>query len=134
MDLSGLPADVIDTAIFGQLVEMDDEARFSEGLIQNFFEQAETSLRDMDKALAANDLDQLSRLGHFLKGSSAALGLVKLKSAFEKVQYLGGSKDETGTEPISATDAIQRIATQMDNVKKGLAEAQSVFKSLYGWP
>lgn len=43
------------------------------------------------------DLAKLSELGHFLKGSSATLGLTKVKDSCEKIQNIGAQKDETGT-------------------------------------
>jgi hypothetical protein len=38
------------------------------------------------------NLEALSRQGHFLKGSAAALGIIKVKRNFEKIQYLGQGK------------------------------------------
>lgn len=49
----GLPADVIDMDTFGQLLEMDDEddRGFSQEIVWNFFEQANTTFGEMDEAL-----------------------------------------------------------------------------------
>lgn len=48
-----LPADVIDMDTFGQLLEMDDEddRGFSQEIVWNFFEQANTTFEEMDQAL-----------------------------------------------------------------------------------
>lgn len=43
------------------------------------------------------DLEKLSSLGHFLKGSSATLGFNKIRDECEKIQHYGHKKDETGT-------------------------------------
>jgi osomolarity two-component system phosphorelay intermediate protein YPD1 len=45
--------DVIDTATFDQILEMDDEddMDFSKGIVYGFFDQAETTFEKMDKAL-----------------------------------------------------------------------------------
>ena len=48
-----MPADVIDMDTFGQLLEMDDEddRGFSQEIVWNFFEQANTTFAEMDQAL-----------------------------------------------------------------------------------
>lgn len=38
------------------------------------------------------DLQSLSKLGHFLKGSSAALGIQRVRTSCEKIQHVGKSK------------------------------------------
>jgi osomolarity two-component system phosphorelay intermediate protein YPD1 len=46
--------DHVDNGIFGQLLEMDDdeaERDFSAPLVNNFFEQAEETFANMEKAL-----------------------------------------------------------------------------------
>lgn len=52
-DTSSLPHDVIDTDVFGQLLEMDeeDDREFSKSLVWNYFEQAESTFGKMDAAL-----------------------------------------------------------------------------------
>lgn len=47
------PDDLIDTATFDQLLDMDDEDdhEFSYGIVVNYFEQAESTFKDMDTAL-----------------------------------------------------------------------------------
>jgi len=49
----------------------------------------------------------LSSLGHFLKGSSAALGLKKLKQSFEDIQHIGALKDGQSSE--EALTKIQQL-------------------------
>ncbi|EFE29218.1 uncharacterized protein ARB_03930 [Trichophyton benhamiae CBS 112371] len=82
---------------------------------------------------SSEDLAELSQLGHFLKGSSATLGLTKVKDACEKIQNYGQQKDESGTHP--EPDKSRSLA----NIKKALAEAKNdyhdvvnVLKSFYG--
>ncbi|KAJ3364326.1 hypothetical protein GGF31_000563 [Allomyces arbusculus] len=139
-----LPADVVEMAIFEQLLEMDDDARiptrptttradpgFSQSLVDNFFEQADGTLKEMQLSLASQNLDALSRQGHFLKGSAAALGIVKLKRAFEKIQYLGQGKDESGAGSSAPDQALARIAQLMNDVNAALAEARRAFAAYY---
>lgn len=96
-------SDIIDWNTFNQILEMDEdesERDFSAGIVSNFFEQAQSTFDEMNTALSEKNLAELSSLGHFLKGSSAALGLTKIKNSCEKIQHLGSRRDETGTSEI----------------------------------
>lgn len=126
--------DNIDPSAFEQILEMDDEEDkdFSRGIVYGFFDQAESTFKTMEKALSDRDLDKLSQLGHFLKGSSATLGLIKVKDACEKIQHLGAGKDETGTvdEP-DKTTSLGSIKQTLKTVKKDFGEVQTVLEKFY---
>ena len=79
------------------------------------------------------DLGQLSSLGHFLKGSSATLGLTKVKDSCEKIQHFGARKDESGTvnEP-DDRKSLNRIQETLATVKVEYAEAERLLKNFYG--
>ncbi|KAJ1937909.1 Phosphorelay intermediate protein, partial [Linderina macrospora] len=71
-----LGTSILDLDVFDQLISMDDEEdEFSKQIVYNYFEQAETTFSNMEKAIKARDLARLSELGHFLKGSSASIGI-----------------------------------------------------------
>ena len=80
----------------------------------------------------AGDLPQLSSLGHFLKGSSATLGLTKVKDSCEKIQHYGQMKDEAGTadEP-DEKKCLLRIKETLTAVKEEYAEVEKVLKRFY---
>jgi len=130
-----LPAGMIDLTTFEQILEMDDddeEREFSKAIVFGFFEQAETTFGQMDESLKKEDLSQLSSLGHFLKGSSATLGLVKVKDACEKIQHLGANKDETGTEDLPDKSAcLERIATTLETMKSEYKTAETELRKFY---
>lgn len=75
---------------------------------------------------------QLSADGHFLKGSSATLGLTKVKDSCEKIQHYGAHKDETGTidEP-DDTKCLDRIQETLDIVKTEYAEVEKELRRFY---
>jgi len=77
------------------------------------------------------NLDELSKLGHFLKGSSAAIGLTKVKASCEKMQHFGNMKDETGSNVISKDDAVTKISTLLEKVKDEYKEAETYLKNFY---
>ena len=70
------------------------------------------------------DLPQLSALGHFLKGSSATLGLTKVKDSCEKIQNFGAGKDAEG---LSAEPDKELC---LKNCKETIAQAKVEFKEV----
>ncbi|KAI9802484.1 MAG: hypothetical protein M1825_002869 [Sarcosagium campestre] len=126
----------IDAATFEQILEMDDDdgtREFSKGIVFGFFEQAESTFVNMHKNLDAGDLAELSSLGHFLKGSSATLGLTKVKDSCEKIQHYGSNKDVTGTidEPDDKV-CLSRIKDTLREVEKEYKEIERSLKEFYG--
>jgi len=133
----GLPdlGDSIDVLTFEQILEMDDDEddrEFSRSIVFGFFEQVEQTFTKMDDALKEKDLATLSSLGHFLKGSSATLGLTKVKDSCEKIQHYGQKKDEAGTadEP-DEEKCLARIKDTLVAVKEEYAEVEKVLKKFY---
>ncbi|KPI43242.1 Multistep phosphorelay regulator 1 [Cyphellophora attinorum] len=90
--------DQVDKATFAQILDMDEEEDrdFSKSIVFGFLEQADQTFDKMDAEIKAKNLDELSKLGHFLKGSSATLGFVKVRDECEKIQHYGHKKNETG--------------------------------------
>ncbi|KAF9927132.1 hypothetical protein FBU30_003482 [Linnemannia zychae] len=124
---------IVDHATFDQLVDMDDEDEFSRNLVHNYFEQAQRAFGDMDAAMSASDLVALSRLGHFLKGSSAQLGVLKVKASCEKLQYYGQGKDATGQHStISNEEAKKQIRILLIQMRREYDEAESYLRDFYG--
>ncbi|KAL8726843.1 MAG: hypothetical protein Q9166_006459 [cf. Caloplaca sp. 2 TL-2023] len=151
---TGLPdfGDNIELMTFEQILEMDDdeeERDFSKSIVFGFFEQAENTFKNMDASLymhecdehtrlifgenrESKDIGQLSSLGHFLKGSSATLGLTKVKDACEKIQHFGAYKDETGTNDVPDKElCLERIKKTMIPLKRDYAEAEAILRRYY---
>ncbi|KAL8899184.1 MAG: hypothetical protein Q9207_006326 [Kuettlingeria erythrocarpa] len=133
----GLPdfGDNIDPMTFEQILEMDDDEddrEFSKSIVFGFFEQAENTFKSMDESLADEDLDTLSSLGHFLKGSSATLGLTKVKDSCEKIQHYGAHKDDTGNTVVpDSTLCLERIKATMTALKRDYGEAELILRRFY---
>ncbi|EPS45012.1 hypothetical protein H072_951 [Dactylellina haptotyla CBS 200.50] len=111
----------IEIETFEQILEMDDDdedREFSTALVAGFFEQAEATFTSMDEALVKEDLPQLSSLGHFLKGSSATLGIIKVRDRCEKIQHWGALKDEAGNIEIKKEEALKHISTTIPKMKE----------------
>ncbi|KAI9366985.1 histidine-phosphotransfer domain, HPT domain-containing protein [Aspergillus egyptiacus] len=125
----------IDQSTFEQILEMDEEGEhdFSKGIVYGFFDQAESTFGKMEKALEEKKLEELSSLGHFLKGSSATIGLSKVKDACEKIQHYGAGKDETGTtdEPDEKT-SLEKIKKTLETAKKDYKEVEAFLREYFG--
>lgn len=82
---------------------------------------------------ADKNLGELSSLGHFLKGSSATLGLTNVKDACEKIQHLGAGKDEAGTvdEP-DENVSLKNIDNTVQEVKVEYAKVERFLRRFYG--
>ncbi|KAL7623871.1 Phosphorelay intermediate protein [Parahypoxylon ruwenzoriense] len=135
-DTSNLPdlGEAIDIVTFSQILEMDDsedDRDFSKSIVFGFFEQAEETFEKMDTALEAHNLDELYRLGHFLKGSSATLGLTKVKDSCEKIQRYGKKENLDGTPEKDEALCISRITETLKTVKAEYADVEQTLKNFF---
>ncbi|RKF59098.1 Multistep phosphorelay regulator 1 [Erysiphe neolycopersici] len=128
--------DNVDTSTFEQILEMDDdedEKEFSRSIVIGFFEQAETTFLQIETALESKDLPKLSSLGHFLKGSSATLGLTKVKNSCEKIQHFGQKKDQEGiADEEDEEKCLKRIEETFQILKKDYIDAVNILKTFFG--
>lgn len=81
---------------------------------------------------ASKDLATLSSLGHFLKGSSATLGLNLLKQSCEKIQHWGHGKDETGTKDEKEDVCLEAITKELVKLKKDYVTVEKALRKFYG--
>lgn len=134
---TGFPdfGDNIDSTTFEQILEMDDdeeEREFSKSIVYDFFTQAESTFEKMDSNLEKKDLAQLSALGHFLKGSSATLGLTKVKDSCEKIQHFGAHKDESGSKEVKDDKkCLDNCKTTIEQAKKEFKEVEIALRKFY---
>lgn len=68
-------------------------------------------------------------MGHFLKGSSAAIGLKKVKATCEKIQNIGNRQDDG--QQLEADEALKKIAVLLPQVKAEYTEAEEYLKGFY---
>lgn len=78
------------------------------------------------------DLAQLSSLGHFLKGSSATLGMTKVKDSCEKIQHLGAKKNADGTKDEPDEDkCLAQLKTIIKQAKAEFADVEKRLRKFY---
>jgi len=120
---------ILNMDTFRQILDLDegDDHEFSLSMVDTYFSQAEETFRKLDKSYEAQNLSELSSLGHFFKGSSAAFGLEKVQASCQKIQHYGDEKANEGLKPEEALDKIKK---QLAQLRKEYAEAK---KNLEDW-
>jgi len=130
---ANLPPGVIDMDTFNQILELDDDdpdQTFSRETVVGYFQQAKSTFDDMDKAFAEKNLENLSHLGHFLKGSSAQLGINKVHESCEEMQNVGLLKDGSG-RMLGYEEALSMMDVILKRVKVEHEEAERCLKSYF---
>ncbi|KAG7193849.1 uncharacterized protein KQ657_005047 [Scheffersomyces spartinae] len=82
---------LVEWSVFSELVAMDeDEEGFSKNLFVTFVDQFKETFEEIEYLVRQrSDLEKLSSLGHYLKGSAAALGLNTISIQCERIQNYG---------------------------------------------
>jgi osomolarity two-component system, phosphorelay intermediate protein YPD1 len=78
---------------------------------------------------AKKNLAALSDLGHFLKGSSAALGVFRVQSSCEEIQHYGKLRE--GSTIITEAEAIVKITKTLARAREEYAEAKFWLDEFY---
>jgi len=134
-EVESTPLEVVDLDTFNQILELDedeDSHDFSQPMVWDYFDQAVKTFGEMDDALSEKDLTRLSALGHFLKGSSAALGLSRVQHTCEKIQHVGLLRDEIADKDLSPAEALTEMEKLLKRVNSEYIEAQAWLKDFYG--
>ncbi|KAJ5168949.1 Multistep phosphorelay regulator 1 [Penicillium canariense] len=126
--------ELIDESTFEQILEMDDDddRDFSKGIVYGFFDQAKSTFINIQTALEKKDLKELSSLGHFLKGSSATLGLNHVRDGCEKIQHFGNGLDENGSGKESEDVCLKNIEKTLKEVEVEYAKVEKFLRLFYG--
>ena len=77
------------------------------------------------------DLGKISELGHFLKGSSGALGVDKVQASCEKMQHYGHLRDEEQGRDLSPDVALDMIVKLHEGLKVEYTEAEKWLKNYF---
>lgn len=75
---------------------------------------------------------ELSTLGHFLKGSSAAVGVIKVRNSCEAMQHYGKQHDSDAESHIDESTALEKLTHTLAHVKDEYQEAEKVLRNFFG--
>lgn len=170
--MNALPNEIVNWDILNEIISMDeDDPGFSKELIIQYFEQANQTFGEIDELCTSTKKDlqssavvdgennnntnetipninkkliELSNLGHFLKGSSSALGLTRIAFYCGLIQNAGkGKRNEVditnngnidssgGVQPASNNStALQLISIIESSLKNARLEFDAAKKEL----
>lgn len=77
------------------------------------------------------DLEKLSSLGHFLKGSSATIGLFKVRDHCEKIQRYGKKEKLDGSPEDDEDVCFSTIVETIEAIKADITAARSLLQKYY---
>ncbi|KAL2136652.1 hypothetical protein VTI74DRAFT_2384 [Chaetomium olivicolor] len=127
--------DHVDDTIFSQILEMDEndsERDFSAPLVFGFFDQATETFVNMQTALAEGNLEELSRLGHFLKGSSATLGFNKIRDSCQVIQQYGHRMNLDGSNEPDEQVCLKKIEEALKTAQTDARVLETMMKKFFG--
>lgn len=137
---------LVEWSVFSEIVAMDeDEEGFSKSLFETFVDQVSDTFAQIKTELKANNFEKISSLGHYLKGSAAALGLLTISTECERIQNYGHksnfdnfdasllSSDSDATPPKENTDEywVSLIKDALDNAEKGFEKSQKALNEYF---
>ena len=79
----------------------------------------------------AKNLSELSKLGHYFKGSSAAFGLERVQASCEKIQHYGDERDEVAGKDLKPEEALDKIKNQLVQLRAEYAEAKQTLEEWF---
>jgi osomolarity two-component system, phosphorelay intermediate protein YPD1 len=80
----------------------------------------------------AGNLEELSSLGHFLKGSSATLGFNKIRDSCQIIQQYGHRMTVDGTPETDDKVCLKKIGEALKAVKVDSAVLEKLMKTFFG--
>lgn len=80
---------------------------------------------------ADTDLPKLHLLGHFLKGSSATLGLQHVQKSCELIQNYGELRGDDPDEALTEKEALSRITRLLKQTKGEYTVAEKWLRNWY---
>jgi len=120
-----MPDGIVDMDAFSQILALDDgdsTREFSKALIWAFCDQAETAVEEMEHFLVKNEIEQFANKAHYLKGSSASLGLMKVSKTCQSIYHthfiptLAHFRSYSYQADYSATDSSSSTSSSSSSV------------------
>lgn len=93
--------------------------------------QSRTNCNLISTNREAKDLEDLSSLGHFLKGSSATLGFNKIRDSCNVIQQYGHGLNVDGTNEPNKEVCLKKITEALSKVKVDTEELEKQMKKFF---
>jgi osomolarity two-component system phosphorelay intermediate protein YPD1 len=77
------------------------------------------------------NLNELSSLGHFLKGSSATLGFTKVKDNCQIIQQYGHRLNVDGSPEPNEEVCLKKISDALAAAKDDMAELEKILRRFF---
>ena len=77
------------------------------------------------------DIQEVSKFAHLLRGSSETLGLLKVQTGCEKLQHYGNNEDLDGSPEPDSELCLKRIVETLKDVKADYADVKMVLENFY---
>lgn len=129
IDPNIISADLFDNVLMLDVQRNDHNDSY--GVIKTFLQQVDETIVEFDQLFNQKKMEDLSRRGHFLKGSSATLGIKKIRLDCEKIQHYASYKDLDGTRALTSPEAESMLETVLSELKDHWAEARRHLQYLY---
>ena len=110
--MSAKRPDLIDYAIFSQLKQLDDDDLdypLTKSMIEQLFQQIEEALENWSILVQNNNIEEVERQAHGLKGSSSQCGAMKLAEYFGTLAHLKNDNVDVEESKTIITSVINTI-------------------------
>ncbi len=98
-----------------------DEDEFLREIVQIFLADTPQRIAELEQSLTAGDVPKFARAAHSVKGSSANLGAMALRSVAEKLEHHSRQSGLDGAPPMLIELKVQFAQAQLE-LKKLVAE------------
>lgn len=99
---------------------LDHDKDFFYELLNIYREEFPAKIQELEKSIAEKKFKLIQEIGHFLKGSSANLGLTYLQEESSKMEQAGKEKDIHKAEK-----AFKNLNKEFDDLNKYITEEMS---------
>jgi len=93
------------------LERIGHDRSFLRELLEMYIEDFKVKFAELKKAIEETNFSGIQELGHYLKGSSANLGMEPLRELFYKIEFCGREQD-----PQQAQQYISKLQHEFDRL------------------
>ncbi|OIP78356.1 MAG: hypothetical protein AUK48_01865 [Oscillatoriales cyanobacterium CG2_30_44_21] len=96
--------------------DIDSDEDFKNELLQTFCESTEPMLVQLSEAIASEDYIQVKRIAHFIKGSSANIGITSMAAIASSLEHLVIDQATTSEDKIMLTSQMHQSHQKLQDL------------------